>query len=122
MGVSVSAAYRDALYRKPELRFRMRRPYVSDLGNCFRPPVTINWAQVGRGLAVVVPAVGAALGLLWRYGCRPAPVPAVVRCPIHGVAYDSELEMCPSCAKTETAARQDQPRPEMRFERTGAAR
>jgi hypothetical protein len=93
----------------------MRRSYVPDLGNCFRPPVTTSWAQVGRGLAVVVPAVGAALGLLWRYGRRPAPVPAVVRCPIHGVAYDSELEMCPSCAKTETAARQDQPRPEMRF-------
>jgi hypothetical protein len=81
-----------------------------------------RWAQIGRRLAVVVPAVGAALGLLWRYGPRPAPIPVVVRCPIHGVAYDSELEMCPSCAKTETAARQDQPRPETQFETTGDAR
>ena len=77
---------------------------------------------MGRVLAVVIPAVGIALGLLWRYGRRPAPVPVVVRCPIHGVAYDSELEMCPSCAKTETAARQDQPRREAQFETTGSAR
>lgn len=83
--------------------------------------MTTRWAQVGRVVAVVIPAVGTALGLLWRYGRRPAPVP-VVRCPIHGVAYDSELEMCPSCAKTETAARQDQPRTETQFETTGGAR
>jgi hypothetical protein len=84
--------------------------------------VTTRLEQVGRVLAVVIPAVGIALGLLWRYGRRPAPVPLVVRCPIHGVAYDSELEMCPSCAKTETAARQDQPRLEAQFETTGGAR
>jgi hypothetical protein len=84
--------------------------------------VTTRWAQVGRVLAVVIPAVGTALGFLWRSGRRPAPVPVVVRCPIHGVAYDAELEMCPSCAKTETAARQDRPRPEAQFERTGGAR
>jgi hypothetical protein len=73
-------------------------------------------------LAVLIPAVGIALGLLWRYSRSPAPVPVVVRCPIHGVAYDSELEMCPSCAKTETAAGQDQLRPETQFETTGDAR
>ena len=84
--------------------------------------MTTRWAQVGRVLAVVIPAMGSALGLLWRYGRRPAAVPVVVRCPIHGVAYDAELEMCPSCAKTETAARQDQPRTEVQFETTGGAR
>ena len=25
--------------------------------------------------------------------------PAIVRCPIHGIAYDEELEDCPECAK-----------------------
>jgi hypothetical protein len=25
-----------------------------------------------------------------------------VRCPIHGIAYDTELEVCPECAKTQT--------------------
>ena len=59
---------------------------------------------MGRVLAVVIPAVGSALGLLWRYGRRPAPVPVVVRCPIHGIAYDTELEICPDCAKTQPAA------------------
>ena len=34
---------------------------------------------------------------------RPPPVP-VVRCPIHGIAYDTELEICPDCAKTQPAA------------------
>jgi len=24
---------------------------------------------------------------------------AIVRCPIHGIAYDEELEDCPECAK-----------------------
>ena len=82
--------------------------------------MTTRWALVGRAVAVVIPAVGIALGLLWRYTRRPAPVP-VVRCPIHGVAYDSELELCPSCAKTETAARQDQSRTETQFEPTGGS-
>jgi hypothetical protein len=53
--------------------------------------------------AAVIAATGAALimGLLSRR--RPAPMP-VVRCPIHGIAYDTELEMCPECAKTQAAA------------------
>ncbi len=27
------------------------------------------------------------------------PGPAIVRCPIHGIAYDAEKEVCPECAK-----------------------
>ncbi len=34
-------------------------------------------------------------------GQTPAPPPAlpIVRCPIHGIAYDDEREQCPECAK-----------------------
>lgn len=50
--------------------------------------------------AAVLATAGAAL-LLGLFRRRPAPVP-VVRCPIHGIAYDTELEVCPECAKTQT--------------------
>jgi hypothetical protein len=52
--------------------------------------------------AAVVAAAGLGLGLLWLAGPRPAAVP-VVRCPIHGIAYDTELEVCPDCARTSEA-------------------
>jgi len=64
----------------------------------------MSYAQVGRVVtAAVLTTAGAALmvGLLFRR--RPTPVP-VVRCPIHGIAYDTELEMCPECAKTQATA------------------
>jgi hypothetical protein len=35
---------------------------------------------------------------------RAAPIP-VSRCPIHGIAFDAELEVCPDCAKTDAAGR-----------------
>jgi hypothetical protein len=35
-------------------------------------------------------------------GRKGGTVP-VVRCPIHGIAYDIELEICPECAKTQAA-------------------
>lgn len=50
--------------------------------------------------AVAAAAVALGLGLLWLVGRRPAPV-AMVRCPIHGIAYDAELEICPDCAKVD---------------------
>lgn len=28
----------------------------------------------------------------------------IVRCPIHGIAYDEELEECPSCVREPAAA------------------
>lgn len=52
--------------------------------------------------AAVLAAVGLGLGLLWLSGRRPTAVP-VVRCPIHGIAYDTELEVCPDCARTSEA-------------------
>ncbi len=27
-------------------------------------------------------------------------MPPIVRCPIHGIAYDEEREICPECAKS----------------------
>lgn len=54
--------------------------------------------------AGVLAAVGVGLGLLWRSGNRTA-APPVVRCPIHGIAYDTELEICPDCARTREAPR-----------------
>jgi hypothetical protein len=50
----------------------------------------------------VVAAAGLGLGLLWLAGRRPAAAP-IVRCPIHGIAYDTELEVCPDCARTSEA-------------------
>jgi hypothetical protein len=57
-----------------------------------------------RRVAGVAAAVTVALGwgLRWLSRRRPAPV-AVVRCPIHGIAYDAELEVCPDCAKVDGA-------------------
>ena len=53
----------------------------------------------GRVAASVVLAMaGLGLGLLRLGGRRATPLP-VVRCPIHGIAYDAELEVCPDCAK-----------------------
>lgn len=54
--------------------------------------------------AAVLAAVGVGLGLLWRSGDRGA-APPVVRCPIHGIAYDADLEICPDCARTREAPR-----------------
>jgi hypothetical protein len=62
-------------------------------------------AAPGRVVAAVVLAMaGLGLGLLLRGGRRAVPLP-VVRCPIHGIAYDAELEVCPDCAKTDAAGR-----------------
>lgn len=55
-------------------------------------------ASAGRvAAAVALAAVGAGLRMLWRSG-RRAPAVPVVRCPIHGIAYDAQLEICPDCA------------------------
>ncbi len=60
------------------------------------------YAASGRIAAAVVLAMGGlAVGLL-LLGRRPAPFP-VARCPIHGIAFDAELEVCPDCAKTDAA-------------------
>ena len=56
-------------------------------------------AASGRVAAAVLLAMGGlGLGLFLLGGRRAPPLP-VVRCPIHGIAYDAELEVCPDCAK-----------------------
>lgn len=61
------------------------------------------YAASGRVAAAVVLAMGGlASSLLLLGGRRPTPIP-VARCPIHGIAYDAELEVCPDCAKTDAA-------------------
>jgi len=52
--------------------------------------------------AVAASAAALGLGLLWLTGRRPVAI-AVVRCPIHGIAYDAELEICPDCVKVDGA-------------------
>jgi hypothetical protein len=60
-------------------------------------------AASGRIAAAVVLAMGGlGLGLLLLGGRRSEPLP-VARCPIHGIAYDAVLEVCPDCAKTDAA-------------------
>jgi hypothetical protein len=62
--------------------------------------VTSVYSRIGRVVAAaVIATTGAGLALGWLLRRRPAPLP-VVRCPIHGVAYDAELETCPECSKT----------------------
>ena len=58
--------------------------------------------------AAVLAAVGVGLGLLWRSG-TPSAAPPVVRCPIHGIAYDADLEICPDGARTSEAPRGSTP-------------
>ena len=61
------------------------------------------YAASGRIAAAVVLAMGGlGLGLLLLGSRRSTPIP-VARCPIHGIAYDAELEVCPDCAKTDAA-------------------
>lgn len=56
-------------------------------------------AASGRVATAVLLAMGGlGLGLFLLGGRRATPLP-VVRCPIHGIAYDAELEVCPDCAK-----------------------
>lgn len=59
----------------------------------------------GRVAAAVLAMGGLGLALLLLGGRRHAPLP-VARCPIHGIAYDAELEVCPDCAKTDAAGGQ----------------
>ncbi len=60
-------------------------------------------AASGRIAASVALAMGGlGLGLLLLGGRRSDPLP-VARCPIHGIAHDAELEVCPDCAKTDAA-------------------
>ena len=52
--------------------------------------------------SVVLAMMGLGLGLLLLGSRRSTPLP-VARCPIHGIAYDTELEVCPDCTKTDAA-------------------
>ena len=62
------------------------------------------YAASGRIAAAVVLAMGGlGLGLLLLGSRRSTPPIPVARCPIHGIAYDAELEICPDCAKTDAA-------------------
>lgn len=55
-------------------------------------------------VAAAVAATAALAAIVWRSRTgRPAPDLEVVRCPIHGIAYDAKLEMCPECAKPASA-------------------
>jgi hypothetical protein len=61
------------------------------------------YARIGRVVTAAVIATSCAtLAFGWLRRRHPESVP-VVRCPIHGIAYDTELEICPECAKTQPA-------------------
>ena len=80
------------------------------LGRSSRSPAARSVSRpVNRMIATaVLAAVGVGLGLLWRSGAQSA-APPVVRCPIHGIAYDADLEICPDCARTREAPRGSTP-------------
>lgn len=53
-----------------------------------------TYARIGRAVTAAVIATSyGTLALGWFRRRRAEPVP-VVRCPIHGIAYDTELEPC----------------------------
>jgi hypothetical protein len=55
-------------------------------------------------LAMLGAATVALATLVWRGRARRSvPDLRVVRCPIHGIAYDAQLEVCPECAKPASA-------------------
>ena len=58
----------------------------------------------GRAVAAVLAIAALVLGVRLARVRRAAPIP-VSRCPIHGIAFDAELEVCPDCAKTDAAGR-----------------
>jgi len=65
-----------------------------------RTAVMTAYARIGRVVTAAVIATSCAtLALGWLRRRRPEPIP-VVRCPIHGIAYDTELDICPERAKT----------------------
>jgi hypothetical protein len=60
----------------------------------------MNAGRISARMAGAVILSVAALGLGWRLARIPGPARlALTRCPIHGIAYDAELEACPNCAK-----------------------
>ena len=65
--------------------------------------MTVRIAAQRVATAVLVVAAGIGVGR-WLRDRRPVPRP-MTRCPIHGIAYDADLEMCPDCAKTGAAER-----------------
>ena len=72
--------------------------------------------------AAVLATGAAGLALAWARRRRAASVP-VVRCPIHGIAYDIELEMCPECSKTQATRQPDTRSPGAQpFETRGGVR
>jgi hypothetical protein len=85
--------------------------------------VTSVYSQIGRVVtAAVIATAGASLALGWLLRRRPAPVP-VVRCPIHGIAFDAELEICPDCSKTQSVTTAEPSNPTVQpFETMGGAR
>lgn len=60
--------------------------------------MTASLWRWSRRLGVIALAVVIASRLF--QGARRPGGPAVTRCPIHGVAYDVNIEMCPECAKS----------------------
>jgi hypothetical protein len=65
--------------------------------------MTVPIAAQRVATAVLVVAAGIGVGR-WLRDRRPAPRP-ITRCPLHGIAYDTDREMCPDCAKTGAAER-----------------
>jgi hypothetical protein len=57
-------------------------------------PHSAGWGPFPSGVAGLGPGLG------YRRARRGRASVPVVRCPIHGIAYDAELEICPECAKT----------------------
>lgn len=57
-----------------------------------------HWARLVP-ISLIVAAGGLALLGMCQNASRRGSAPPITRCPIHGIAYDVNLEVCPDCAK-----------------------
>lgn len=60
----------------------------------------MNTYRTSAGVAAAVILAGVVVGLGRRLVRSGGSAPLrLARCPIHGITYDSDLEVCPSCTK-----------------------
>ena len=60
------------------------------------------WSRL-LSLSLVICSTALAVAALLKSAGRRGDAPFITRCPIHGIAYDVDLEVCPECAKVPRA-------------------
>ncbi len=58
----------------------------------------VAWSRLVP-MTLAIGAAALAVAAMLRTAGRRGEAPPITRCPIHGIAYDVDLEVCPECAK-----------------------